>query len=111
VIGERGATLSGGQRQRLAIARAVLKNPPVLVFDEATSSLDTRSEKLVQKAVECLVTGRTSVVTAHRLSTIRKADRVIYIEDGRILEEGTHESLLAMGGRYRALYELQFAED
>jgi len=111
VIGERGATLSGGQRQRLAIARAVLKNPPILVFDEATSSLDTRSEKLVQKAVECLVAGRTSVVTAHRLSTIRKADRVIYIEDGRILEEGTHESLLARGGRYRALYELQFAED
>lgn len=111
VIGERGATLSGGQRQRLAIARAVLKNPPILVFDEATSSLDTRSEKLVQKAVESLVSGRTTVVTAHRLSTIRKADRVIYIEDGRILEEGTHETLLAMEGRYRSLYEMQFSED
>ncbi len=111
VIGERGATLSGGQKQRLAIARAILRNPPILVFDEATSSLDTRSEKLVQKAVEGLVAGRTSVVTAHRLSTIRKADRVIYIEDGRILEEGTHEALLALGGRYGSLYELQFSED
>jgi subfamily B ATP-binding cassette protein MsbA len=111
IIGERGATLSGGQKQRLAIARAILRNPPILVFDEATSSLDTRSEKLVQKAVEGLVAGRTSVVTAHRLSTIRKADRVIYIEDGRILEEGTHEALLALGGRYRSLYELQFSED
>ncbi len=111
VIGERGATLSGGQRQRLAIARAVLKNPPILIFDEATSSLDTRSEKLVQKAVEGLVAGRTSIVTAHRLSTVRKADRVIYIEDGRILEEGTHESLLELGGRYRTLYELQFSEN
>ncbi len=111
IIGERGATLSGGQRQRLAIARAVLKDPPILVFDEATSSLDTRSEKQVQKAVESLVSGRTSVVTAHRLSTIRKADRVIYIEDGRILEEGTHETLLALEGRYRSLYELQFSED
>ncbi len=111
VIGERGTTLSGGQKQRLAIARAVLRNPPILIFDEATSSLDSRSEKLVQKAVEGLVAGRTSIVAAHRLSTIRKADRVIYIEDGRILEEGTHEALLAMGGRYRSLYELQFAED
>ena len=109
VIGERGITLSGGQRQRLAIARAVLKNPPLLIFDEATSALDTKSERLVQTAIDKLVEGRTSLVIAHRLSTIKKASRVLYIEDGRILEEGTHESLLALNGRYRTLWELQFS--
>ncbi len=109
VIGERGVTLSGGQRQRLAIARAVLKNPPVLIFDEATSALDTKSEKLVQQAIDKLVEGRTSIVIAHRLSTVMKACRVLYIENGRILEEGTHKSLLAMNGRYRTLWEMQFA--
>ena len=109
VIGERGITLSGGQRQRLAIARAVLKNPPVLIFDEATSALDTKSEQLVQRAIDKLVEGRTSIVIAHRLSTIMKAERVLYIQDGEILEEGTHQSLLALGGRYRALWELQFS--
>ncbi len=108
VIGERGVTLSGGQRQRLAIARAVLKNPPILIFDEATSALDTKSEKLVQQAIDVLVKGRTSLVIAHRLSTIRKADRVLYIEGGRILEEGTHETLLALGGRYSSLWKMQF---
>ncbi|MCK5840780.1 MAG: ATP-binding cassette domain-containing protein [Candidatus Sabulitectum sp.] len=108
VIGERGITLSGGQRQRLAIARAVLKNPPILIFDEATSALDTRSEKLVQQAIDELVKGRTSIVIAHRLSTIKKATRVLYIEDGRILEEGTHDSLLALEGKYYSLWKMQF---
>lgn len=109
VIGERGVTLSGGQRQRLAIARAVLKNPPLLIFDEATSALDTKSEQLVQTAIDKLVQGRTSLVIAHRLSTIMKANRVLYVEDGMILEEGTHETLLALGGRYRTLWEMQFS--
>jgi subfamily B ATP-binding cassette protein MsbA len=108
IIGERGVTLSGGQRQRLAIARAVLKNPPLLIFDEATSSLDTKSEKLVQQAIDVLVLGRTSLVIAHRLSTIMKATRVLYIENGMILEEGTHNSLLSLGGRYSTLWEMQF---
>ncbi len=108
VIGERGVTLSGGQRQRLAIARAVLKNPPILIFDEATSALDTKSEKLVQQAIDVLVEGRTSLVIAHRLSTIKKASRVLYVEDGMILEEGTHETLLALEGKYYALWKMQF---
>jgi len=109
IIGERGVMLSGGQRQRLAIARAVLKNPPLLIFDEATSSLDTKSEKLVQQAIDVLVEGRTSLVIAHRLSTIMKATRVLYIEDGMIMEEGTHGFLLGLGGRYSTLWEMQFA--
>ncbi|MCK5131826.1 MAG: ABC transporter ATP-binding protein [Candidatus Sabulitectum sp.] len=108
VIGERGVTLSGGQRQRLAIARAVLKNPPILIFDEATSALDTKSEKLVQQAIDKLVKGRTSLVIAHRLSTIKKATRVLYMEDGKILEEGTHETLLALEGKYHSLWKMQF---
>ncbi len=108
VIGERGVTLSGGQRQRLAIARAVLKDPPILIFDEATSALDTKSEKLVQQAIDKLVKGRTSLVIAHRLSTIKKATRVLYIEDGRILEEGTHETLLDLQGKYHSLWKMQF---
>ena len=108
VIGERGVTLSGGQRQRLAIARAVLKNPPILIFDEATSALDTKSEKLVQQAIDVLVEGRTSLVIAHRLSTIKKATRVLYIENGMILEEGTHETLLALEGKYHSLWKMQF---
>ena len=111
VIGERGVTLSGGQRQRLAIARAVLKDPAILIFDEATSALDTRAERQVQKAIDGLVSSRTALVIAHRLSTVRKASMVFYIENGMIMERGTHEELLAGGGRYSRLYELQFSED
>jgi len=110
IIGERGVTLSGGQRQRLAIARAILKNPAIMVLDEATSSLDTESERQVQRAIETLVSGRTALMIAHRLSTIRRADRIVFLEAGRIVETGTHEELLAAGGRYRKLYDLQFSD-
>ena len=106
-IGDRGAKLSGGQRQRLSIARAVLKNPEFLILDEATSALDTESEKLVQDALTKLLKGRTSVVIAHRLSTIMNADRIFVIDDGHIVEEGKHEDLLAKGGVYAKLVELQ----
>ncbi|MFN0157952.1 MAG: ABC transporter ATP-binding protein [Bacteroidota bacterium] len=108
-IGDRGTKLSGGQRQRISLARAILKNPPILIFDEATSALDTESEMLVQEAVERTLAGRTSVVIAHRLSTIQHSDRIIVIENGRIVEEGVHAALLAnTNGTYRRLYELQF---
>ncbi|MCK5064247.1 MAG: ATP-binding cassette domain-containing protein, partial [Candidatus Fermentibacteraceae bacterium] len=111
VIAERGTRLSGGQKQRLAIARAVLKDPDILIFDEATSALDTHSERLVQKAIDALIEGRTALVIAHRLSTIRKASRVIYIEDGMIAEEGTHSELLERNGKYRKLYDMQFSHE
>ena len=109
-VGERGVFLSGGQRQRIAIARAVLVNAPVLILDEATSALDTESESLVQKALSNLMQNRTSIVIAHRLSTIRKADKIVVMEKGSIVETGTHDELLAHGGTYKKLYELQFAD-
>ena len=106
-IGDRGVKLSGGQRQRLSIARAVLKNPEILILDEATSALDTESEKLVQDALNKLLVGRTSVVIAHRLSTIHNADKIIVVDHGRVAEQGTHTELLAKGGIYAKLIELQ----
>ena len=106
-IGDRGSKLSGGQRQRIAIARAVLKNPPILILDEATSALDTESERLVQDALTNLMKNRTSLVIAHRLSTIKAADEIIVIQDGKIEERGSHDSLLEMGGLYSHLYHLQ----
>jgi subfamily B ATP-binding cassette protein MsbA len=106
-IGERGSNLSGGQRQRLAIARAVLKNPPVLILDEATSALDTESERLVQDALEKLMENRTSLVIAHRLSTIRRADVILVIKDGEVIEKGKHDQLIMQKGLYSHLCELQ----
>lgn len=106
-IGERGSKLSGGQRQRIAIARAVLKNPDILILDEATSALDTTSEKLVQEALNNLMKNRTSIVIAHRLSTIQSADKIVVIQNGHIVQTGTHMELLAIGGLYKELYELQ----
>ena len=111
IIGERGLILSGGQRQRLAIARAILKDAPILILDEATSALDTESERLVQEALNNLMAGRTTIVIAHRLSTVRRADRIMVMDAGRIAEMGTHQELLDRGGIYRRLYELQFAEE
>ena len=109
-VGEMGARLSGGERQRICIARALLKNAPILILDEATSSLDSESENEVQNALETLMAGRTTFVIAHRLSTIRSADRILVLADGEILEEGHHDELLRTGGEYRHLYELQFSQ-
>jgi subfamily B ATP-binding cassette protein MsbA len=110
VIGERGVRLSGGQKQRIAIARALLKNAPILILDEATSALDSESEALVQSALQNLITGRTVLVIAHRLSTVRRADRIVVIENGTIADIGMHEELMNKLGTYRRLYELQFAD-
>jgi len=107
VIGDRGSKLSGGQRQRLSIARAILKNPPILILDEATSALDTESERLVQEALENLMKNRTSLVIAHRLSTVRNADLICVFHEGEIVERGTHNELIEMDGRYKRLHSLQ----
>jgi subfamily B ATP-binding cassette protein MsbA len=107
-VGENGAKLSGGQRQRIAIARAILKDAPILLLDEATSALDTESERIVQQALEKLRAGRTSIVVAHRLSTVESADRIVVMSEGRIIETGNHRELLALGGTYAGLHRLQF---
>ncbi len=110
-IGEQGVKLSGGERQRISIARALLKDAPILILDEATSALDTEAEVEVQEALNELMKGRTTLVIAHRLSTIRNADRIIVLADGRIVEEGTHEALLAKEGEYYKLYNMQFKDE
>jgi subfamily B ATP-binding cassette protein MsbA len=110
VIGERGVRLSGGEKQRIAIARALLKNAPILILDEATSALDSESEALVQSALQNLMVGRTVFVIAHRLSTVRRADRIVVLENGNITDMGPHEELMKKFGTYRRLYDLQFVD-
>jgi subfamily B ATP-binding cassette protein HlyB/CyaB len=107
VVGERGSSLSGGQKQRIAIARALVTNPPILIFDEATSALDYESERIIQRNMQEIAKGRTVFIIAHRLSTVRRADRIITIEAGGIVEDGTHDDLIHTGGRYASLYRLQ----
>jgi len=110
-VGDRGVLLSGGQRQRIAIGRALLKNAPVLILDEATSSLDTKSERRIQQALDELMKNRTTLVIAHRLSTVERADHIIVLDRGRIVESGTHKELLDRDGQYATLYRMQFSEE
>jgi ABC-type multidrug transport system fused ATPase/permease subunit len=110
IVGERGVTLSGGQRQRVAIARALLMNPRILILDDSTSSVDTQTEKLIQAALDALMEGRTTFVIAHRLSTVRRADMIVVMDAGRIVERGTHDELLARGGLYKEIHDLQLID-
>ena len=110
VVGDRGALLSGGQRQRIAIARALLRNTPVLILDEATSALDTELERQIQEQLDALMQNRTTLVIAHRLSTVEKADRILVMDGGRVVESGSHAELLAKNGQYAVLYRMQFNE-
>jgi subfamily B ATP-binding cassette protein MsbA len=111
MVGDRGVLLSGGQRQRIAIGRALLKNAPVLILDEATSSLDTKSERRIQQALNELMKNRTTLVIAHRLSTVERADRIIVLDKGQVVESGTHKELLDCDGQYATLYRMQFSEE